>query len=320
MKDNLLIITPVSHIKNFLDIVKKNFNFKLISDPSFNELKKIIYKYDFIFTNPNMSKIYFDKKLLKNTNIRAICTASTGTSHIDLQYIHEKKIKLISLKDEKKLINKLSSTAELAFGLTLNAIRKINLSSQSVLNNKWSYLPFLGNMFSKLKIGIIGYGRLGRYYAKYCLAFGAEVFVYDPYVKIRSKKIKVVKKLGKNLSNLDVISINIHATKSNINFIDKKFLNYLKKNVNIINTARGEVINENHLIKFLNKNKKATYSADVLANEQRNISKNLLLKKFKSGNKQIFLTPHIGGMTFEGQEMAYHFALKKLINFKNIKN
>ena len=104
------------------------------------------------------------------------------------------------------------------------------------------------------------------------------------------------------------------------NFIDKKVLNYLKKNVNIVNTARGEVVNENHLIKFLNKNKKATYSADVLANEQRNISKNLLLKKFKSGNKQIFLTPHIGGMTFEGQEMAYHFALKRLINFKNIKN
>ena len=316
MRYNLLIITPVKHIKNFLDLVKLNFNFRLIEDPSFNELKKIIHKYDIIFTNPNMSKIYFDEKLLDNSNIKVICTASTGTSHIDLQYISKKKIKLISLKDEKKLISKLSSTAELAFGLTLNAIRKINLSSESVLNNKWSYLPFIGNMFSKLKIGIIGYGRLGRYYAKYCLAFGAEVFVYDPYVKIRSKKIKVIKKLGKILSSLDVISINIHATTSNTNFINKNFLDCLKENVHIINTARGEVVNENHLVKFLNKNKKATYSADVLANEQRNMSKNILLKKFKSGNKQIFITPHIGGMTYEGQEMAYHFALKRLINLK----
>ena len=98
MKSKLLIITPIKHIENFYKKVKKYFIVKYIPYPTKNILKKKIRNNDYLFTNPNMSKIYIDKTILKYSNIKGICTASTGTNHIDLNYLKQKKIKLLSLK------------------------------------------------------------------------------------------------------------------------------------------------------------------------------------------------------------------------------
>ena len=232
-----------------------------------------------------------------------------------INYLKKNKIKLISLTKEKSLIKKLSSTAELAFGMTLNSVRNIYLSSQSVKKGNWTYLPFIGRMMKNLNICTIGYGRLGKIYAKYCLNFGAKVFTYDPYIKIKNKRVKIIKNLQKELNRFDVISLNIHATKTNINFLNKNLLNCLKKNVIIINTSRGEVVNERHLLSFLKKNRDAQYSADVISGEQKNYQENIMFKKFKKKTNQILLTPHIGGMTSDGQKMAYNHALDMLISF-----
>ena len=83
----------------------------------------------------------------------------------------------------------------------------------------------------------------------------------------------------------------------------------------MINTSRGEVINEKDLLMFLQKNKEAKYYGDVVSNEQQGINKNKIIKKFKKNSKQILITPHIGGMTSDGQKLAYDHALNMLINF-----
>ena len=315
MKNKLLIITPVKHIENFEKKINNNFNSTYFPFISRKKLKKIINKFDYLFTNPNMSKVFIDREILFKSKIKAICTASTGVNHIDINYLKKNKIKLISLTKEKSLIKKLSSTAELAFGMTLNSVRNIYLSSQSVKKGNWTYLPFIGRMMKNLNICTIGYGRLGKIYAKYCLNFGAKVFAFDPYIKIKNKRIKVIKNLQKELNRFDVISLNIHATKTNINFLNKNLLNCLKKNVIIINTSRGEVVNERHLLSFLKKNRDAQYSADVISGEQKNYQENIMFKKFKKKTNQILLTPHIGGMTSDGQKMAYNHALDMLIRF-----
>ena len=86
--------------------------------------------------------------------------------------------------------------------------------------------------------------------------------------------------------------------------INKKILKFAKKNLLLINTSRGELINENDLINFLNKNPNSSYATDVIANEVKNKKNNKLIKLFKKNN-QILITPHIGGMTTEAQEIAY---------------
>ena len=121
----------------------------------------------------------------------------------------------------KKLLIKISSTAELTFGLTLALIRNIVPSFIDVQKKNWDYEKFIGRQINSLKIGIIGYGRLGKLYHKYCKVFGAQTKIYDPYVSgVRSKDFISLKKL---LMSSDIISLHIHATK-NFKFMDKKKL------------------------------------------------------------------------------------------------
>lgn len=304
-KDNLLIITPVKHIKNLSSKFKNFQKIKILENPSYKQVSNIIQNYSVIFTNPNMSNVMIDQRLIdRGKKLKCVTTASTGTVHIDKSYLKRKKIKLISLTKEYKTIEKISSTAEHALALTLSKIRSVVPSSQSVKNGEWNYTKFIGRQFTELKVGIIGYGRLGKKYSKYLLALGSKVFVHDPFKKVKNKKIIKSKNLKNIFLNCDIISLHLHVNKNTIKMINKKILKFAKKNLLLINTSRGELINENDLINFLNKNPNSSYATDVLADEVKNKKNNKLIKLFKKNN-QILITPHIGGMTTEAQEIAY---------------
>ena len=94
--------------------------------------------------------------------------------------------------------------------------------------------------------------------------------------------------------------------------INKYLLKHAKKDLILINTSRGELVNEVDLLKFLRKNKNAKYGTDVLSNEIKDKKKNKILKFFKNNN-QVLITPHIGGMTREAQEIAYGRVVDKTI-------
>jgi len=318
-KKNLLIITPIFDKSFFFEKARKFFD--IVYEPEISAIyfRRVIKKFEYLFTNPNKTKIYLGYSNLKKCKLKAICTSSTGTTHIDKDYLNKKNIKLISLTKEKKILKKLTSTSELAFGLTLDAVRNISISSQSVKKNNWDYEAFIGRMMKNLKVLVIGYGRLGKNYSKYALAFGCDVYVYDPNVKIINSKLKIIKKLENIIEVIDIIALHIHADKTNYNFLNKKFFKLMKKDVIIINTSRGEIVNELELLNFLKKNLQAKYFADVL-NDEINYKKNRLIKYSKKSN-QVIITPHVGGMTIEGQNIAYNHALNLLINYdKKIRN
>ena len=93
--------------------------------------------------------------------------------------------------------------------------------------------------------------------------------------------------------------------------INKQNLKKAKKDLIIINTSRGAIVNEADIITLLDKGLIGGYGTDVLENENDNIKKSNLIKKMRSTNK-IIITPHIGGMTIEGQKKAYKWAINKL--------
>ena len=104
-KYNLLIITPVNHIENLNEKFKDFRKVKILENPSYNQILKIIKNYHIIFTNPNMSNVLIDKKLIsKAEKLICVTTASTGTVHIDKVFLKNKRIKLISLTKEYKTI------------------------------------------------------------------------------------------------------------------------------------------------------------------------------------------------------------------------
>jgi phosphoglycerate dehydrogenase-like enzyme len=315
MTFKILVITPVKHIRN----IEKDLNLlgevTYLADPTLDEVKSIICNFDVIFTNPNKSKVFLGKELLDNASrLKVICTASTGTNHIDKLYAQKLGVTVLSITEERDVINKISATAELSFGLTLASLRHISKSHISVLNGDWDYEKFIGRQMNFLTIGIIGFGRLGKMYANFCKAFGSKIIVYDPYKIINDDKVVQVKKLTDIFKSSDVIALHVHVTNETIGMINKSSFDQMKKDVVLVNTSRGDVVNESDLVNFLIANSEARIASDVLADEIQSRDKSVLLE-FAKKSAQVIITPHIGGMCIESQEIAYGHAVRLLSNY-----
>ncbi len=315
MRPKILVITPVQHINGIKETLESFAEVTYLEDPSLQEVIEIIEPYDSIFTNPNKSKVYIGPELIDAAkNLKVICTASTGTNHIDKDYAIQKDLPILSLTEERDVINRISSTAEHAFALTMVGLRHVVRSHNNALEGEWDYTNYIGRQMNCLTIGIIGYGRLGSMYADYCKSFGSRVIVYDPYKEIDNIDIKQVNNIDDLLVESDVISIHAHVTEETQNMINNNFFSKMKKDVLIINTARGDIVNETDLVNFLKKNPQARIATDVLADEVRNRLESPLLQYAKD-NSQVTITQHIGGMSREAQEIAYGHAAVRLRDF-----
>ena len=306
----IICTTPIDHLKGLKRNLEKKG--KLIYKPNINkkDLKKILEKnnqINVIFCNPNRQGYILNKEILQNSSVKLINTASTGLNHINQNDCKKLNIKIISLTKDFKLIKKLPSTSELSFGLMINLQRNIIQSFQSVKNRKWDYTPFIGQELSSLTIGIIGLGRLGNLMANYAKAFGMRVFYYDPFKETRKYKKTNLKRL---LQIADVISIHAHVNNQTKYMINKKILRFAKKKPVIINTSRGELVNEQDIIWGLKNKIISGYGADVIEKEFIDINKSPIIKNINKYN--IIITPHIGGMTYQGQLRAYNYAINKL--------
>ena len=129
--------------------------------------------------------------------------------------------------------------------------------------------------------------------------------------EVVSDRIEQVKDVNILLEGSNVISFHIHVNAETTGMVNKSWFRNMKKNVLLINTSRGEIINEDDLVDFLSKNKLSKVATDVLSDEIRNREMSALLNYAKK-TEQVIITPHIGGMTKEAQEIAYNHAAKLL--------
>ena len=311
----ILVITPIKHIVGVPEILENTGHTTYMDDPTFEEVIKVVNEYDAIFTNPNKSKVFIGRNLIDAaTNLKVICTASTGTNHIDKAYAKEKNLPILSLTEEREVIERISSTAEHAFALTMTSLRHVVKSHNEAIKGIWDYTNYIGRQMNCLTIGVIGYGRLGSKYSRYCRAFDAQVLVYDPYKKVRNNELDQVSDLSFLLEKSDIVSIHVHVTEETLGMVNVECFKKMKDDVLIINTSRGDIVNESDLVAFLKKAPKAHIATDVLTDEIRNRLDSPLLKYAKQSD-QVLITQHIGGMTKEAQEIAYGHAAHRLNEF-----
>ena len=260
-------------------------------------------------------------------NLKIIATPTTGLNHINLNKKNKSKISIISLKGEYKFLSSISSTAELHWGLLISLIRKIPQANSHVLENNWNRDKFYATQLKGKTIGIIGYGRLGKMIAKFSKCFGLKTLIYDKNKDSVNKNIKFTE-LEKLFYQSDIISINLSLDCNSKFLINKKLLSRVKQDVYLINTARGEVIDEFALCEEIKKGTIKGYATDVLCDEIHKDSKfpknNPLVKLAKQGANIIF-TPHIGGACSDVMRNTEVFIAKKITNYikiqeKNRKN
>jgi D-3-phosphoglycerate dehydrogenase / 2-oxoglutarate reductase len=304
---NIAVVTPIKHLDGVYEFIQTKGNVHLLENGTRSQVRELLLNnpIDTIFCNPNQQSYKIDEGLLRGTNVRIVNSASTGLNHIDLEYCESVGIEIQCHKNDFELINQLPSTSELAFGLLLDLMRNITMSNNVTKRDKsWDYLPFVGQQMKDYKVGIVGYGRLGKMMVKFCRAFDAQVFIYDPYSDESN-----VDTLEELFDVCDAVSLHVHVTDETRHMIDYDLLSRGVKF--LVNTSRGEIVNEPDIIRALGECKLWGYGADVIEDEFGDPSKSPFFNLDNSKLNCIF-TPHIGGMTIQGQTKAYKWSIDKL--------
>lgn len=256
------------------------------------------------------SQRIIDKVFLSICNFETIGTASKGIDHIDVDYANKRDITILNSETGNTL-----SAAEHTFALILDSVKKTLYADKLVRAEKFTDWNYNRRTLSGKKIGIIGTGKVGLQVAQFAKAFNMEVLAndIDPYVRKKNFNLKYydIKYL---LKNADIITVHIPMSESNRKFISKESIDILKKNVIFVNTSRGDVVDEDYLIKKLKSEKLFFAALDVFKNEPR-IDKELLKLK------NVILTNHVAGKTLEGGQCIGNELFMQVKNiYRNARN
>lgn len=316
MKKPLLLYYKVQDFqKGTLDYISKHFDMASLPDPS-HDTEDILKDVDVVFAP--MGFVFDRNKIDKCRNLKVVGSPTTGVFHIDVDYAEQKKISICSLKDQQAFLSAITPTAELAWGLIIAATRYIIPAHNSVCEGKWDGRGFgrqTLKMLSAMTLGVVGLGRLGSIVARYGQAFKMKVFYYDPYVtNERYIKCKCLSALA---CSSDIVSIHVHATKATENLINKDFIQAMPKGSFIINTARGDVLDEDALLQALLSRYLAGAGLDMLKGEHLPGFKEKLgkhpLVQYARTHDNLILTPKMGGCTVDAWEKTERHVVDLII-------
>ncbi|MEG8945670.1 2-hydroxyacid dehydrogenase [Rosettibacter firmus] len=248
-----------------------------------------------------------DKEVIDNLNkCKIIANYAVGYNNIDVDYAKSKNIIVTNTPDVLT-----DATADIAVALILACARRLHEGNKLMRQKKfkgWKPDLLLGYDIKDKVVGIIGAGRIGTEVAIRMKAFKTKILYYSRSRNYELEKLTEAKKVSLNylLKNSDIISIHVPLTESTFHLLNKENMVLMKKSAIIVNTARGEVIDEKFLIKILKQKKIFSAGFDVYENEP-DVNPDLL----KLDN--VFLLPHIGSATIETRTRMAMLAAKNVI-------
>jgi D-3-phosphoglycerate dehydrogenase len=252
--------------------------------------------------------------LSRAPRLRVIATPSTGTDHIDLAAAQQRNIAVLSLKDDTAFLNQLTATAELAWALLLATVRRLPAAVAAAKQGIWGRDQFRGHQLSGKTLGVLGYGRLGRMVAEYGKAFRMRVLACNDTPVSPAALVQMVS-FDTLLRESDVLSIHIHLTDRNRKLINRNAIQRMKSGSVLINTSRGAIIDEAALLEALQTGHLAGAGLDVIDGEWEPDLISHPLLRYAREHENLVITPHIGGVTYESQRMAFDHTVQKLRSF-----
>ncbi len=246
----------------------------------------------------------------KLPNLKVISKYGVGLNNLNLNSLKAKGVKLGFTPGVNK-----QSVAELAFTLALISLKKIHSNHIDILQGQWPQEK--GSELYKKNFGLVGFGNIGQKLASLIQPFQCEILFFDKKKYTKNEMSAICKEfhlnprlvhqvtLSKILNQSDILSIHLPLEDGTLNIIASKQLNQLKKNVCIINTARGGIVNETDLFNFLSHNPNAFAAFDVY--EEEPVLSNPL---FDIPN--FFGTSHRSSLTHEGINAMGMAAIKGL--------
>ncbi|MGB9731059.1 MULTISPECIES: phosphoglycerate dehydrogenase [Calditerrivibrio] len=288
-----------------LAILKADPNVEVTVKPGIknNELKPIIGEYDAVITRSGTT---VTADLIENPGrLKIIGRAGVGLDNVDIEAASRKGIIVMNAPTGNTL-----AATELTMAMMLSAARKVPLANQSLKAGEWDRKRFMGIQLYNKVLGIVGLGRIGSNVAIRAKSFGMKVIAYDPYIKkskAESLGVKLYDNLDQLIKEVDVITFHTPLTKETHNMIRKEHIEKMKDGVIIINCARGGIVNENDLYEAVKSGKVFAAGVDVFEEEPPVNNKLLTLDN-------VFVTPHIGANTHEGQKGVAVIIAENVLN------
>ncbi len=259
------------------------------------------------------SRFKIDKTFLdKATNLQFIARVGAGLESIDCEYAISKNIQLIAAPEGNK-----NAVAEHTLGMILSLFNNLNKANSEVKNGQWNRESNRGHELDRKTIGIIGYGNMGKAFAKKLKGFDVEVLCYDIQENVADANAKQVD-LQELQEKTDVLSLHIPWTPETDKMVNSDFINSFKKPFWLLNTARGKSVVTQDLVEALQSRKILGAGLDVLEYEKLSFE-NLFDEESKNESfdylrqaENVLLTPHIAGWTFESHEKLAQTIVDKI--------
>ena len=272
-----------------------------------NTLKSKIKNLDGLICFP-YDKI--NKEILQSAEkLKVISTFSVGYDHIDLDFAKENKIRVGYTPEVLT-----DATADMAFGLLLDSLRRISEGDRIIRKGKWKQIfgahDYVGFDLQGKTLGIMGLGRIGKTLAKRAKAFDMKIIYHNRNRISRNEERKLGVKyvtFDKLITQSDIISIHVPHTKETNQIFNMKILKKMKKTAFLINTSRGKVVNEKDLVTALKQKIIAGAGIDVFETEP--IKKDHPFMKLEN----LVMSPHVGSSTKETRIQMAELTVKNLI-------
>ncbi len=261
------------------------------------------------------SRFKIDKDFMdKAVNLKFIARVGAGLESIDCEYAEAKNIQLIAAPEGNR-----TAVGESALGMLLSIMNKLNRADSLVRQGKWIREGNRGHELEGKTVGLIGYGNMGKSFAKKLSGFDVEVLCYDILPDVGDDHARQVA-LSELQAQADVLSLHIPWTPETDKMVNAEFIKAFAKPFWFINTSRGKNVVTDDLVAALASGKIIGAGLDVLEYEKLSFE-NLFINAEKPKAyeyllqaENVLLTPHISGWTFESHEKLAQTIVDKILN------
>lgn len=252
--------------------------------------------------------------LAHGPQLRYVARAGAGTDNIDEAAMAAAGVTLLNAPEGNR-----DAVGEFAVGLLLGLLRNIVRADHEVRQGQWRREASRGEEIGGKTIGLLGYGHMGRAFARRLAAFGCTVLAHDNDPAVRTDGHATLVPLAELQARADVLSLHIPYSASNHHFVSEALLMGFAKPFWVMNTARGEVVDQTALVRALQAGTVRGAALDVLDNEKLGslTPAQQVTFDFLKSAPNVVLTPHIGGWSFESYARINEVLTEKIRAFRS---
>jgi D-3-phosphoglycerate dehydrogenase / 2-oxoglutarate reductase len=294
MAEKKILIVDNMHESLFALLEKAGWSYDYYPEMTREEIQQVHLHYLGLIIR---SKTIIDRDFFGTSHtLKFIGRAGAGIDNLDVDYLREKNIEVLAAAEGNR-----DAVGEFTVGLLLSLLRNIPKANAQVRDHVWDREGNRGEEIHQKTVGLIGYGNMGQAVARCLSGFRCKVFAYDKYKSGFGSTICEEADMARIYEETDILSLHIPLTRETRFMVNSDYLNRFKKNIILVNTARGEIIPLKDLAQSIKAGKVRGAALDVLENEKISKLSDEQQQSFNylASKSNVIFTPHIAGWTYE---------------------